>query len=70
MSIYFDDNGHMRKELLGDEADKAAATFVVPRHDGKPDERNSIKSAQLRRFYGDLKNLEKKQVFYTLSDSY
>lgn len=63
MSIYFDDNGHMRKELLGDEAEKFAKTFVVLRPDGKVDEKNSIKSAQLRRFYGDLKNLEKKLEF-------
>jgi CRISPR-associated protein Csm2 len=63
MSIYFDGNGHMRKELLGDEADKVAETFVVSRHDGSVDGKSSVTSAQLRRFYNDMKSLEKKLKF-------
>ncbi len=63
MSIYFDDQGNIRKELLGEESEKAAKSLVVLRHDGKRDDRGSINSAQLRRFYGDLKGLEKKLEF-------
>ncbi len=60
MSTYFDANGHMRKELLGDEADKVAESFVILQPNRELDKKRSINSAQLRKFYGDLKNLEKK----------
>lgn len=57
MSIYFDDKGNMRKELLGKESESVAQKFVTG------DRRESLTSAQLRRFYGDLKNLEQKLAF-------
>ena len=60
MSIYFDGKGNIRPELLGTESEDVAKKFVVLRPDGKRDDRNSVNSAQLRRFYGDLKNLERK----------
>lgn len=60
---YFDDKGNIRPELLGTESEKVAEKFVVRLPNGKRDDRNSLNSAQLRRFYGDLKNLERKLAF-------
>ncbi|WP_022662634.1 type III-A CRISPR-associated protein Csm2 [Paucidesulfovibrio longus] len=62
MSIYFDDQGNIRKELLGEESENVAQTFVVLK-DNKLVARESVNSAQLRRFYGELKSLEKKLEF-------
>ena len=53
MSIYFDGKGNIRPELLGTESEDVAKTFLFPGQ-GK-----ALNSAQLRRFYGDLKNLER-----------
>lgn len=69
MSTYFDDKGNIRKELLGKESEEVARKFVVIRSDGKRDDRNSLNSAQLRRFYGDLKNLERKLAFRQQSEN-
>lgn len=54
MSIYFDGKGNIRPELLGTESEDVAKTFLFPGQ-GK-----ALNSAQLRRFYGDMKNLERK----------
>ncbi len=51
MSKYFDENMNLRPELLDNEAKQAAESFVSG---------TKIKSAQLRRFYGDFKALERK----------
>lgn len=57
MSIYYEEiNGRMvlRKDLVTTEAEEVARRLTE-------DRRNMISSAQLRRFYGDFKGLEKKQ---------
>lgn len=63
MSMYHDKNGNIRKELLDTEAEEIASKFVVRGKDQRVDETKSLTSAQLRRFYGDLKNLERKFEF-------
>jgi len=61
---YFDEKGNLRAEILDEEAQKVAASFVVTFQDKfnnkRVDNNKSLSSAQLRRFYGDFKNLEKK----------
>ena len=51
MTRYYDDNDNLRPELVDTEAKNAAESFVAGA---------KIKSAQLRRFYGDFKALERK----------
>ena len=64
---YFDDTGkHIRSELLNEEAQQAAATFVVKRRDGRGiNERDSIKNSQLRRFFNEFKGLERRLLQQT-----
>lgn len=62
MSIFFDEKGNIKTTLLCEDADKVAKALVVINQYGKVD-RSSITSAQLRRFYGDFKGLEKKFQF-------
>jgi len=61
---YFDEKGNLRAEILDEEAQKVAASFVVTFQDKfnnkRVDNNKSLSSAQLRRFYGDFKSLEKK----------
>lgn len=61
MSYY--EGEHIRKELLSSEAEDAAKRFVVKNDRGFLDQRNSITSAQLRKFYNEFKGLEKKLQF-------
>ena len=52
---YFDSSGNLKAELLDKEAEKRAEDFIrVDRRD-KP-----LTSAQLRRFFGEFRSLEKK----------
>ena len=51
---YYDENKNIRKGLLDKEAEEKAKKFVNPR------DRNSLTSAQLRKFYNEFKGLEKK----------
>ncbi|WP_054030902.1 type III-A CRISPR-associated protein Csm2 [Desulfatitalea tepidiphila] len=56
---YFDSTGkHIRPELLDEEAQQVASRFVQTR-DGRPNERDSIKNSQLRRFFNEFKTLER-----------
>ena len=62
---YHDDKGNIRKELLNQEAEKQANELIVKRYDRRRqqevvDERNSVSSTQLRRFYNEFKGLEKR----------
>jgi CRISPR-associated protein Csm2 len=62
---YFDKDGNIRAELLDGEAEKIAKGFIRYREDTRRggmqvDTRSSLTSAQLRRFYGDFKQLQKK----------
>jgi len=59
---YFDGE-NIRKELLSSEAEEAAKRFLVKNDRGFLDQRNSITSAQLRKFYNEFKGLEKKLQF-------
>lgn len=58
MGFYYDDAGNIRAGLLDSEAQIAAETFVRT-HDRK----NKLNANQLRRFYNECKNLEKKYIF-------
>ncbi|OPY93313.1 MAG: hypothetical protein A4E73_00245 [Syntrophaceae bacterium PtaU1.Bin231] len=62
---YYDKDGNIRAELLDGEAKKVAESFIRMRQDTRRggmqvDIRGSLSSAQLRRFYGDFKQLQKK----------
>ena len=68
---YFDEDGHIRSALLDDEAEKVADSLVeyqkerdgsIRRKNGKVQTvpKKTLNSAQLRRFYNDFKQLEKK----------
>jgi CRISPR-associated protein Csm2 len=62
---YFDKDGNIRVELLDKEASDQADRFIVQFHDKrtglkKPDFKKSLTSAQLRKFFGEFKQLEKK----------
>lgn len=59
---YFDDSGnHIRPELLNEEAQRAAREFIqINPRNNRPDDRNSIKNSQLRRFFNEFKGLERK----------
>jgi CRISPR-associated protein Csm2 len=58
MSYYEATGKHIRPELLNEEAQTAAAQFVVL-YNGRADDRNSIKNSQLRKFFNDFKTLER-----------
>ena len=60
---YFDDKGNIRPELLGTESENVAKDFLSSKQ-GK-----ALNSAQLRRFYGDMKNLERKLEFRQQDES-
>ena len=64
MKGYFGEGGHIRAELLDEEAKKIAESFVVyqsrDRERPRINQRQSLSSAQLRRLFGDFKQLAKK----------
>lgn len=60
---YFDESGTtIRSELLDSEAEKTAKSFVKIDDRGRIDNRPkyTLSSAQLRRFFGEFRQLEKK----------
>jgi len=62
---YHDEKGNIRKELLNEDAEERARELIVKRYDRRRqqevvDERNSVSSTQLRRFYNEFKGLEKR----------
>ena len=59
---YFDQSGNIREELLDEEAKALAESFVEknPRDPNKLIFRRSLSSAQLRRFFSEFRQLEKK----------
>lgn len=52
---YFFENGHLKENLLTAEAERQADEFLRP-----PDRQKQLTSAQLRRFYHEVKALEAK----------
>ena len=60
MIEYRDAKGQIRPELLDKEAREKAESFIKKRRDGKIDERESLNSHQLRRFYNDFKRIQRK----------
>jgi len=62
MSYYRDKDGNIRIDLLDAEAYSLANSFVKrnPRDERKLIDKESLSSAQMRRFYGKFKLLEKK----------
>ena len=59
---YFDNSGNILSDLLDKEAKEKAESFVKrnPRDPKRLNQRESLSSAQLRRFFGELRQLEKK----------
>jgi len=60
---YFDSSGNIRTELLDGGAKKTAETFVTINSRTNKADRNTgktLSSAQLRRFFGEFRQLEKK----------
>ena len=69
---YFNEKGNIRSELLDEEAKALADSLMIPQKErdgsvrrnrqGKalPDAKKTLNSAQLRKFYNDFKQLEKK----------
>ncbi|RKX61596.1 MAG: type III-A CRISPR-associated protein Csm2 [Thermodesulfobacteriota bacterium] len=62
---YHDEKGNIRKELLNQEAEKQANGLIVKRYDRRRqqevvDDKKSVSSTQLRRFYNEFKGLEKR----------
>ncbi len=59
---YFDTSGIIRTELLDTEARRVADGFVErnPRNPGRLIAKRSLSSAQLRRFFNEFRQLEKK----------
>jgi len=58
MGFYYDDAGNLRDGLLDKEARQHAESFVLV-HDRK----SKLNANQLRRFYNECKNLEKRFAF-------
>ncbi len=57
---YFDEKGNIREGLLDTEASDFAKKFVKFYKNGEIDKKNSLSSSQLRRFFGEFRQLEKK----------
>ncbi len=63
MGYFYDDNGNIHEELLDQKAEKQARDFIIYRQirqDQVIDKQKSLTSAQLRRFYGEFRQLKKK----------
>ncbi len=62
MSYYHDSSGRIRVDLLDGEAQKIAESFAErnPKNPRKFIMRNTLSSAQLRRFFSEFRKLEKK----------
>lgn len=60
MASYFDDKGHIRPELVTNEAETAAKSFYEETNQSIKTNKNenSLKNSQLRKFYGEFKNYE------------
>jgi CRISPR-associated protein Csm2 len=56
---YYDNDGNIRVELLDTEASDQAGRFIVQSHDRRS-KKKPLSSAQLRKFFGEFKQLEKK----------
>lgn len=59
---YFDESGNIHVKLLDEEANKIAQSFVVrdSRNPRKLVPKQTLSSAQLRRFFSEFRQLEKK----------
>ncbi len=62
MSYYFDETGNIRSDLLDEKAREKADSFVKRnnRDASKLVQKDSLSSAQLRRFFGEFRQLEKR----------
>ncbi len=57
MIKYHTDRGTIDPKIVNEKALEVAQQLVV-KYNGRPDPKYSIKSSQLRKFYGDVKSLE------------
>ena len=65
MVSYRDEDGNIRSELLSEEAEETAKSFIkkfINRKTGKEEinKKHSLTANQIRRFYGDFKSIETK----------
>ncbi len=64
MSYYYEDEEKelLKEEFLDEKAQKEAVSFVVKdqRNPRRTDSRNSLSASQLRRFFGEFRQLEKR----------
>ncbi|CAN2041135.1 CRISPR-associated protein Csm2 [Candidatus Magnetomoraceae bacterium gMMP-15] len=62
MSYYFDKSGNIKEDLLDKDPFELVDKFVKrhPKYPNKLIQKESLTSAQLRRFFGEFKQLEKK----------
>ncbi len=61
MSYYYDDKNNILTDLLDEKAETLAKSFVEKNQKtGRLDTRRSLSSAQLRRFFSEFRQLEKK----------
>jgi len=58
MGFYYDEAGNLRAGLLDTDAQRDAESFVLVR-----DKKDKLNANQLRRFYNECKNLEKRFSF-------
>lgn len=63
MAYYHDDKGNIKPEWVTAAAENAAQSFYqTNQRTNRLDEKNSLKNAQLRKFYGEFKRLEAEVV--------
>ncbi len=62
MSRYYDADNNIKTDLLDTQAEKTAQSFVVknPHNPRRLNQRKSLSSAQLRKFFGEFRQLEKR----------
>lgn len=65
MGYYYDEGGNIKEELLDTKAKEQAEKFISyyfnrRKNREEIDNKNTLTSAQLRRFYGEFKQLQKK----------
>ena len=68
--MYYKNDGSLDPKWVDSEALAVARTLAVKGFDGKKlDQKNSIKSSQLRKFYADVKSLERTWEYQKRSEA-
>jgi len=66
--MYYKNDGSLDSKWVDSEAQIVARKLVMKDHNGRPD-RNTIKSSQLRKFYADVKSLERTWEYQGCSEA-